>query len=351
MKVSIIGGGGLVGSMAAYALHLGKIASHICILDANAQVAEGVALDILQGTSLVADQRVTAGTIEKDIPDSHTVVITAGLRRKPEESRLDLINRNVDLFLGLLAQVKAAGLKPTTNLVVVSNPVDILTHLAVERSGLDWRRVIGLGTQLDTARLNSHLARRLNLPATQVRALILGEHGDSMVPIWSSATVAGLPLAHWPGYTPTLEREVFEETKTAGATMIKLKGGSGFAVGVSIREVVESLLLDSRKVLPVSSLQQGLYGIRDICLSVPTVVGCGGARDQVEVAISPREHVALGNSARVLRDILEQVRARLSGKPVVAAAPAAAATAPAQTPSAPQASAERTVPRQAWQAR
>jgi L-lactate dehydrogenase len=235
--------------------------------------------------------------------------------------------------------------------VVVSNPVDILTHLAVERSGLDWRRVIGLGTQLDTARLNSHLARRLNLPATQVRALILGEHGDSMVPIWSSATVAGLPLAQWPGYTPTLEREVFEETKTAGATMIKLKGGSGFAVGVSIREVVESLLLDSRKVLPVSSLQQGLYGIRDICLSVPTVVGSGGARDQVEVAISPREHVALGNSARVLRDILEQVRARLSGKPVVAVAPAAAATAPAQTPSAPQASAERTVPRQAWQAR
>ncbi|MFM7113046.1 MAG: malate dehydrogenase, partial [Planctomycetota bacterium] len=253
MKVSIIGGGGLVGSMAAYALHLGKVASHICILDANQQVAEGVALDILQGTSLVADQRVTAGTISKDIPDSHTVVITAGLRRKPDESRLDLINRNVDLFLDLLAQVKAAGLKPTTNLVVVSNPVDILTHLAVEKSGLDWRRVIGLGTQLDTARLNSHLARRLNLPATQVKALLLGEHGDSMVPIWSSATVAGLPLAQWPGYSPAMEREVFEETKTAGATMIKLKGGSGFAVGVSIREVVESLLLDSRKILPVST--------------------------------------------------------------------------------------------------
>jgi L-lactate dehydrogenase len=347
MKVSIIGGGGLVGSMAAYALHLGRVASHICILDANQQVAEGVALDILQGTSLVADQRVTAGTIAKDIPDSHTVVITAGLRRKPDESRLDLINRNVDLFLDLLAQVKAAGLEPTTNLVVVSNPVDILTHLAVERSGLDWRRVIGLGTQLDTARLNSHLARRLNLPATQVKALLLGEHGDTMVPIWSSATVAGLPLAQWPGFTPAIEREVFEETKTAGATMIKLKGGSGFAVGVSIREVVESLLLDSRKVLPVSTLQQGLYGIRDICLSVATVVGCGGAREQIEVPISPREQVALQNSARVLKDILEQVRARLAGKPAPAAV---AAPAPAAS-QAPAPAAERSVPRQAWQGR
>src|SRR5207248_10533057 len=123
---------------------------------------------------------------------------------------LDLINRNVDLFLSLLDQIKTAGLKPNAYLVVVSNPVDVLTYLAAKRSGLPWQRVIGLGTQLDTARFRGYLARRLQVPATQVQALILGEHGDSMVPVWSSATVNGLPLSQWPGFTPTLQKEVFE---------------------------------------------------------------------------------------------------------------------------------------------
>jgi len=136
MKISIIGGGGLVGSMAAYAMQCGAVGSHLCIIDANKDVAQGVALDLLQGACLVADQRITAGTME-DIPTSNVVVITAGLRRKPDESRLDLINRNVDLFLNLLDQAKSAGLKENAYLVVVSNPVDVLTYLACQRSGLD----------------------------------------------------------------------------------------------------------------------------------------------------------------------------------------------------------------------
>src|SRR2546421_12458902 len=286
MKVCIIGGGGLVGSMTAYALQCGGVVSSLCLVDANQDMAQGQALDLLQGACLTADQRISAGTME-DVASSKVVVITAGLRRKPDESRLDLINRNVDLFLALLEQVKAAGLKNDSYLVVVSNPVDVLTYLAAERSGLPWQRVLGLGTQLDTARFRSYLARRLQVPPTQVQALILGEHGDSMVPVWSSATVAGLPLEQWPGFTPTVQKEIFEETKTAGATLIKLKGGSGFAVGLSIREVVHSLLLDSRKVLPVSTLMQGAYGIKDVCLSVPTVVGCGGVRQQVELPLAP----------------------------------------------------------------
>src|SRR5262249_30170413 len=157
--------------------------------------------------------------------------------------------RNVDLFLNLLDQIKSAGLKQSAYLVVVSNPVDVLTYLAVERSGLPWQRVIGLGTQLDTARFRSYLAQRLKVPATQVQAMILGEHGDSMVPIWSGATVAGLPLEQWPAFNEQVRREVFEQTKTAGATLIKLKGGSGFGVGLSIREVVHALTTDSRRVL------------------------------------------------------------------------------------------------------
>jgi L-lactate dehydrogenase len=310
MKVSIIGGGGLVGSMTAYALQCGGVVSHICLIDANQDMAQGQALDLLHGASLSADQRITAGTME-DVAMSNIVVITAGLRRKPDESRLDLINRNVDLFLTLLEQVKTAGLKESSYLIVVSNPVDVLTYLAVQRSGLPWQRVLGLGTQLDTARFRSYLARRLQVPPTQVQAMILGEHGDSMVPIWSSATVAGLPLGQWPGFDANLQREAFEETKTAGATLIKLKGGSGFGVGLSIREVVHALALDNRRVLPVSTLQQGLYGLRDVCLSVPTVVGCGGARQQIELDLTPKERTGLQNSARVLREIIDQVEARI----------------------------------------
>src|SRR5436190_22140083 len=198
MKVPIVGVGGLAGSTTAYALQCGGVASSICLVDANKDMAQGQAIDLLNGAALTGDQRITAGDMS-DIPSSNVVVVTAGLRRKPEESRLDLINRNVDLFLNLLEQIKAAGLKDNAYLVVVSNPVDVLTYLAVRRSGLPWQRVIGLGTQLDTARFRSYLARKLQVPPTQVNALILGEHGDSMVPIWSSATIAGLPMEQWPG--------------------------------------------------------------------------------------------------------------------------------------------------------
>jgi L-lactate dehydrogenase len=342
MKVSIIGGGGVVGSMTAYALQCGGVTSHICLIDANKDLALGQATDLLHGASLAADQRISAGDM-KDVASSDIVVITAGLRRKPEESRLDLINRNVDLFLTLLEQVKQAGLRENAYLVVVSNPVDVLTYLAVQRSGLAWQRVIGLGTQLDTARFRSYLGRRLKVPPTQVQAMILGEHGDSMVPVWSSATVAGLPLEQWPGFSPAVEREVFDETKSAGATLIKLKGGSGFAVGLSIREVVHAIALDSRKVLPVSTLQQGLYGIRGVCLSVPTAIGCGGVRQQIELPLTQRERLGLQQSARVLREIIDQVEKRTG-----ATHPSRVAEPPPASPVQHKAIG-RNIPRAAWQ--
>src|SRR5437588_2330819 len=341
MKISIVGGGGLVGSMTAYAFQCGGVVSSICLIDANKDLALGQATDLLHGASLVADQRVTAGDVG-EVSTSNVVIITAGLRRKPDESRLDLVNRNVDLFLALLDQVKAAGLKNSSYLVVVSNPVDVLTYLAVRRSGLPWQRVLGLGTQLDTARFRSGLARRLQVPPTQVHALILGEHGDSMVPIWSSATIAGLPMEQWPGFSPALQKEVFEETKTAGAQVIKLKGGSGFGVGLSIREVVHPLMLDSRRVLPVSTLQSGLYGIRDVCLSVPTEVGCGVVRRQIELPLTQKERLGLMQSARVLRETIDHVEQRIgvvrtNGKSTVAVQP--------NTPR----SIGHSVPRAAWQ--
>jgi L-lactate dehydrogenase len=306
MKVAIIGGGGLVGSSAAFALQCGGVVREIVLVDANRQLAEGQALDLLHGATLAGDQRIVAGGYE-EIATTDVIVITAGLRRKPDESRLDLINRNVELFRSILGELKKVGLKKDAIVHVVSNPVDILTHLAVRELDICSNRVIGLGTVLDTIRFRSLLAARLGAAPTQVSALILGEHGDSMVPIWSSATVAGLPLEKWPGMTPAVQHEIFAKTKGSGAEVIKLKGGAGFAVGLAIREVVHAIALDQRRVLPVSTLQSGAYGIRNVSLSVPTVFGRTGAGERIELELWPKEKHSLQQSAGVLADTLGQI--------------------------------------------
>ena len=310
MKVSIIGGGGLVGSCAGFALQCGGVAREIALLDVNADLAAGQALDILHGGPSVADQIISSGSYEH-IPSSDVVCITAGLRRKPDESRLDLINRNTDLFVQILQQVKAAGLKPSAKVLVVSNPVDILTYVAAKSLGLPEQQVIGLGTQLDTIRFCSLIADHLKAPATQTRALILGEHGDSMVPIWSSAAVGGLPLEKYPNWSNNTGNQIFTRTKGSGAEVIGKKGGAGFAVGIAIRDVIESILLDSRKILPVSTVQSGCYGIRDVALSVPTVVGSCGAVDRIELELWPKEMQGLRSSAAALRPTLETVLKRV----------------------------------------
>jgi L-lactate dehydrogenase len=306
MKVAIIGGGGRVGSCAAFALQCSGIVREIVLLDANQAAAEGEALDILHGAAFCADQKIGAGHYP-DCADADVVCITAGLRRKPDESRLDLINRNVTLFLGILDSLKGAGLKKEAIVLVVSNPVDILTQLAVERTGLPPGQVIGLGTALDTSRFCSLIAAALELPPTQLRAMILGEHGDTMVPIWSSATVGGFPLLKFPGVTPAFQSQIFERTQKSGAEVISRKGGAGYAVGVAIREVIDAIALDRRRVLPISSHVKGVYGIRDVCISVPTVVGRGGALKHIEVELWPKELAALQASAKALKDTRSKI--------------------------------------------
>jgi len=308
MKVTIIGGGGRVGSCAAFALQCGGLVAELQILDANKDLAEGEALDLLHGSALCGDQKIHAGDYNR-AADSDIFLITAGLRRKPDESRLDLINRNVALFVGILDSIKAAGFKKDAQVFVVSNPVDILTQLAVQRLGLPWPQVYGLGTMLDTSRFSSFIAEELKLAPTQVKALILGEHGDSMLPIWSSAAVNGLPLAGLPECSPGFQNAVFERTKGSGAEVIKRKGGAGWAVGVAIRDVIHAVLLNKQALLPVSSLIQGAYDIRDICLSVPSVVGRGGVVKHVEIKLWPKELMGLQASARALKDTLAKVRA------------------------------------------
>src|SRR5262245_51307554 len=310
MKVSIIGGGGLVGSSAGFALQCGGVVREIALLDVNQELAGGQALDLLHGAPSVADQVIVAGGYEH-VPSSDVVCITAGLRRKPDESRLDLINRNTDLFLGILVEIAKAGLKKDAVVLVVSNPVDILTYVAADRLDLPPAQVLGLGTQLDTIRFRSLIAQELNAAPTQVNALILGEHGDSMVPIWSSATIGGLPLEKYPGWNHRLADELFTRTKGSGAEVIKKKTGAGFAVGISIRDVIHAIALDQRRVLPVSTVQNGCYDIFDVALSVPTIVGRGGCLARHQIDLWPKEVQLLRKSGLVLRQTLGQVLSRI----------------------------------------
>jgi len=306
MKVAIIGGGGRVGACAASCLQNTGLASEILLLDANEDAAEGEALDLLHGAAFSANQIIRKASY-RCCAQCDVIVITAGSRRRPDESRLDLMNRNVSIFLGIVQDLVRNDLRKDAHLFVVSNPVDVLTFLAIEASGLPPSQVYGLGTMLDTSRFCSFIASSLELPATQVRAMILGEHGDSMLPVWSSATVDGFPLTKFPGCTPQFQSEIFERTKTSGAEVIKRKGGAGWAVGVTINEVLKAVQLDTKQLLPVSSLIQGAYGIRDVCLSVPTVVGRAGILKHVELELTPREMTALQNSARVLKENISKV--------------------------------------------
>jgi L-lactate dehydrogenase len=307
MKVSVIGGGGRVGSDAAFCLQLGGIVREIVLVDANADMAAGEALDLRHGSALTASQKIVSGDYDA-VNGSDCVVITAGLRRKPDESRLELIHRNVGLFKEILNSLKSAKLAEGATVLVVSNPVDILTQLAVESALVPESQVLGLGTVLDTCRFRSLLADHFDVGAKDVHALILGEHGDSMVPIWSSATINGISLASVKGYSEAKANEIFEATKKSGAEVIRLKGGAGRAVGVSIMEVVHAAALDSGALLPVSSMQKGKLGISDVCLSLPTRVGRNGVQDVLEPKVSEAEKEGLHKSAESLKSVWAQIQ-------------------------------------------
>ena len=296
-----------MGSCAAFALQCAGLVAEIQIIDANQDLAAGEALDLLHGSAFAGDQRIYTGDYAR-AADSDLFLITAGLRRKPDESRLDLINRNVALFSQILASMQSGGLRKDAHVFVVSNPVDILTQLAVERLGLPWQQVYGLGTMLDTSRFSSLIAEELKLAPTQVKALIIGEHGDSMVPVWSSAAVNGFPLAGLANCTQGFQNAIFERTRGSGAEVIKKKGGAGWAVGIAIRDVIHAVLLNKRALLPVSSLVQGAYGLRDVCLSVPSVVGRKGVEEHIEIKLWPKEQMGMQQSAKALRDTFVKVK-------------------------------------------
>lgn len=304
MKIAIVGAGGRVGSNTAFALQCLGLGREIVLIDKNEAAAQGEALDLLHGAAFTSGQNFQASDAS-GLDGANIIVVTAGLRRQPDEPRLALINRNVGLFNTILDSIKRAALPANCILLVVTNPVDILTQVAVERSGFPPHHVMGLGTVLDTLRFRSLIAERLRLDATQLSALILGEHGDSMVPIWSSAACNGVPLSSFPAFDQQTAWELFQRAQKSGAEVIAKKGGAGYGVAVAIAEVVRAITTDSGAVLPVSTLQSGAYGLHDICLSVPTRIGRKGVLEHLEMELWPKERSALERSAASLRETFQ----------------------------------------------
>ena len=301
-KVAIIGAG-RVGASTAYTLAVERTVGEIVLVDVDRDRALGEALDITHGLAFVGPTRVQAGDYA-DCRGSDVVVITAGAAQKPGESRLALARRNVRIFRDIVPKVVEAA--PGAILLIVANPVDVLTYATIRISGLAPRRVIGSGTILDTARFRAELAAHCGLDPRNVHAYILGEHGDSEVAAWSLTNVAGVAF---PDFCRMCGRAcgtgeldgVFDRVRNAAYEIIRLKGATYYAIALGTVRMIEAILRDQNTVVTASTLLDGQYGLRDVCLSLPVVLGRRGAGLVVEVPLDEREREGLTRSAQALR--------------------------------------------------
>ncbi|CAM4136968.1 L-lactate dehydrogenase [Erysipelothrix inopinata] len=305
-KISIIGAG-FVGSTTAFALMNQNVASEIVIVDINNDKAQGEAMDLGQGQVFVSPVKIVAGDYP-DTKDSDIVIITAGMAQKPGETRIDLVNRNIEIYKQMIPQI--VKYNPDSILLVVSNPVDILAQITYQLSGFPAERVIGSGTVLDTARFQSILANRFEVDARNIHANIIGEHGDSEIATWSLTTIAGLTIDQYCkmmniDFNQEMAESITYDVKTAAYEIINRKGYTNYAVALAITRIVEAILRDERSILTVSTLQSGDYGIDDVYISVPTIIGRSGVQHVVEVPYSSAEVSALQESAKMLKDIID----------------------------------------------
>lgn len=301
-KISIIGAG-FVGSTSAYALMLQGLCSEIVIVDLNKEKAEAEAMDLSHCASFVKPVTVIAGDY-KDTANSDIIVITAGVAQKPGETRLDLINKNIKVFKDIVPQV--VQYSPNSILLVVSNPVDLLTQIAYEISGFPKSKVIGSGTVLDSSRLKYLISDYFEIDSRDIEAYIIGEHGDSEIAAWSLANVAGMHVddyCHKVSDTceEDFKRVIPEKVKNAAYEIINKKGYTNYAIGMAVARIVESILRDENSILTVSSLFEGEYGINDIYMSIPTIVTRDGAKKIVEVPLSDSEKAALVKASEMLK--------------------------------------------------
>ena len=295
MKIGVIGMGRVGTSVAVAALQQG-VARELLLNDLQVEVAEGEALDLAHGAAFYPTAQVRVAAVE-DMLDCDAVVIAAGRNGRVGETRLDLLRDNARVITELARRLaRLTGL-----LVIVSNPVDLLTQIAVEESGLAPARVLGTGTLLDTARLRHAIGRELGIDPRSVHAQVLGEHGDSSVIAWSSAQVGGLALRKWPGWTAAREESIATEVRRAAYEIIRRKGATNHAIGLATATALRWALRDERRVITVSRIQNGVAGITDLALSLPAIVGRGGATDVLAPDLDDVERAALTRSAEVLR--------------------------------------------------
>lgn len=305
-KVAVIGCG-FVGSASAFALMQSGLFSEMVMIDSDTERAEGEALDISHGMPLARPMKIYAGSYD-DVTDAAIIVVTAGANQKPGETRLDLVKKNVAIFKSIMPEIAKRKYKGI--LLVVANPVDILTYTAIKYSGLPAGRVIGSGTVLDTARLKYLLSEHLGVDSRSVHAFIIGEHGDSEFATWSSANVSGVPLydfckmrghSHFEDASHKIEADV----RNSAYEIIKRKKATYYGIAMSVKRICEAIIRDEKSVLAVSSLMEDVFGVEDVALSMPAIVGKDGIETLIPVRLSVDEQRKLKESAEILKKIIK----------------------------------------------
>lgn len=307
-KAAMIGCG-FVGSASAFALMQSGLFSELVLIDADKDKAEGEALDIGHGIPFARQMKIYAGDYD-DITDAAVIIVTAGANQKPDETRLDLVHKNVSIFKSIIPEIAKRNYQGI--LLIVSNPVDILTYTALKLSGMPENRVIGSGTVLDTARLKYKLSEHLGVDSRSIHAFIIGEHGDSEIAAWSSANVSGIPLdnfcemrGHYDHKGST--EKIANIVKNSAYDIIAKKRATYYGIAMSVKRICEAIVRDEKSILPVSGIMHGMYGIEDVVLSMPAVVGKDGIETQVPISLNEEEQKKLRESADILKGIAAEL--------------------------------------------
>ena len=308
-RKAVMVGCGFVGSASVFALMQSGLFSEIAMIDADMDKAEGEAMDISHGIPFAKHMRVYAGNYD-DVRDAGIVIVTAGANQKPDETRLDLVHKNVGIFKSIIPEI--AGRDFNGILLIVANPVDILTAVAKKLSGLPENRVIGSGTVLDTGRLKTRLSDHLGVDSRSIHAFIIGEHGDSEIAAFSSANVSGIPLndfCEMRGHYShdESEKNIAEEVKNAAYEIIQRKRATYFGVAMAVKRICECIVRDEKSILPVSTMMHGEQGIDGVVLSMPCIVGSDGIETQVPIKLDEDELKRLRDSAGILKGIIEEL--------------------------------------------
>ena len=307
-KAAMIGCGA-VGATSAFSLMQSGLFSELVLIDANQQKAEGEATDLSHGLPFGRPMKIYAGTYD-DLADCYLIIITAGAAQKPDETRIDLVNKNVKIFKSIIPEIVKRNTEGI--LLVVSNPVDILTYVTLKLSGFPTNRVIGSGTVLDTARLKYLLGEHLQVDSRSIHAFIIGEHGDSELAVWSSANVSGVDLNHFCelrghyNHMEAMER-IYTDVRDSASEIIEKKGATYYGIAMAVRRICESIIRNEHSILPISSLICGHYGLEDVCMGVPTVVGRNGAETVLDIPLNGLEQRKLMASADALRKVLDGI--------------------------------------------